>query len=213
MDASTTQQKTGKRALNRRNNRRAILTAALHCFTQKGYDNVTIRDIVKETDLAAGTFYNYFSSKQDIFAALLTDFVNDLNETLTSLRRSNRDQEGFIQSTYHALFLATARAPLIYELAHQNDRAIRSLFGSDILNLAMVSLTDDVKMAVEQQTLPNVDQALLCAAFFGVAYELGMVVARRAAKQPEAADIIAHDATVFATNLFLGGLYRMQPLS
>ncbi len=77
----------GKRQSNRIRNRNAILLlAARECFRERGYDNSTIRDIVRKTGLAAGTFYNYFSSKQDIFAALLTDFLNQLNLNLTRYR-------------------------------------------------------------------------------------------------------------------------------
>ena len=58
----------GKREQNRIRNRGAILHAARECFRERGYENSTIRDIVRRTGLAAGTFYNYFSSKQEILS-------------------------------------------------------------------------------------------------------------------------------------------------
>lgn len=118
---------SGKRAMNRIRNRNAILTAARECFRENGYDNSTIRDIVRRTGLAAGTFYNYFSSKQDIFAALLTDFLSHLNHDMSRHRRTASSTRDFIHNAYLALYTATARDPVVYELAHQNQRALRNL--------------------------------------------------------------------------------------
>ncbi|WP_298447677.1 TetR/AcrR family transcriptional regulator [uncultured Marinobacter sp.] len=202
----------GKRERNRLRNHSAILNSARICFQEKGYENTTIRDLIKKTDLASGTFYNYFRNKQDIFAALLTDFLSGLNENLTRSRRSAVTTEEFIHRSYHALFSATAKDPLVYELAHRNDRAIRELFGSGILELIMMSLEDDVRSAVTRGILPNVDQEYLCAAFFGVAYETSLVVARRVHLDPEQADTEVDRATNLTTALFQGGLRGLAAL-
>ncbi len=203
----------GKREFNRIRNRKAILVAARECFRERGYDNSTIRDIVRRTGLAAGTFYNYFSSKQDIFAALLTDFLDQLNDNLTGSRQAASSATDFIYCAYLALFRATASDPLVYELAHRNDRAIRELFGSDILGLTMLSLEEDVKNAIEHGLLPDLDQEYLCAAFFGVGYELSLRLAHRAHQHPDRAEAEARKATRFATNLFLNGLQLENPSS
>jgi AcrR family transcriptional regulator len=203
---------SGKRAQNRIRNRNAILDAARECFRERGYDNSTIRDIVRRTGLAAGTFYNYFASKQDIFAALLTDFLTGLNDNLTGYRRAADTTQDFIHYAYLALYSATARDPLVYQLAHDNDRALRELFGSDILGLAMLSLEEDVRDAMERGLLPKIDHEYLCAAFFGVAYETSLTVAKRAHKKPDTADAEALTATRFSTALFLGGLPQLERL-
>ncbi|WP_292016693.1 TetR/AcrR family transcriptional regulator [Marinobacter sp. HL-58] len=210
--SATKKETPGKREFNRIRNRRAILDAARECFRARGYDNSTIRDIVRRTGLAAGTFYNYFSSKQDIFAALLTDFLGQLNHNLTETRKAARSADEFIYSAYLALFQATASDPLVYELAHRNDHAIREQFGADILGLTMLSLEEDVRSAVEHGLLPDIDQEYLCAAFFGVGYELSLRLAQRAHKHPDKAEAEARKATRFATNLFLNGLRLEAPL-
>ncbi|MDX1756582.1 MAG: TetR/AcrR family transcriptional regulator [Marinobacter sp.] len=203
----------GKRERNRINNRKAILEAARTCFREKGFENTTIRDIVRQTRLAAGTFYNYFASKEDIFVALLTDFLNHQNEALSQIRRTSDTTEEFIESTYLALFRSTAEDPLVYELAHRNDQAIKKLFGSGIMGLAMLTLEDDVRDAIDRGLLPPVDIDYLCAAFFGVALELSVKVARRASDNPEAAELESRRAARFASRLFLGGLERMAEVS
>jgi DNA-binding transcriptional regulator YbjK len=54
----------------KRQNRRFILEAARKVFAERGYDAATVRDIINATPLAAGTFYNYFTSKEDVRRAL-----------------------------------------------------------------------------------------------------------------------------------------------
>lgn len=209
---SSGQEAKGKRERNRLRNRAAILKAARLCFQEKGYENTTIRDLIQQTHLASGTFYNYFRSKQDIFAALLSDFLGGLNENLTHSRRSADTAEDFIHQSYLAVYSATASDPLVYELAHRNDRALKELFGSGILELIMLSLEDDVRDAIDQNILPNVDQEYLCAAFFGVAYETGLMVARRVYQHPERANSEVARATELATALFKGGLPGLATL-
>ncbi|WP_417544320.1 TetR/AcrR family transcriptional regulator [Marinobacter sp.] len=202
----------GKRQQNSLRNRQAILSAARACFQERGYENTTIRDLIKRTHLASGTFYNYFNSKQDIFAALLTEFLSSLNNNLSRSRRSAKTAEEFVCRSYQALYSATARDPLVYELAHRNDRALKELFGSGILGLIMISLEDDVRDAIEKKVLPDVDQDYLCAAFFGVAYETGLMVAERVHLHPEQGDDEVEMATRFSTALFIGGLSRLSAL-
>ena len=60
----------GKRAIVKAQNRRVILDAARHVFAELGYEQTTVRDIVRATSLASGTFYNYFKSKEAVFEAL-----------------------------------------------------------------------------------------------------------------------------------------------
>ncbi|MAA63285.1 MAG: TetR family transcriptional regulator [Alteromonadaceae bacterium] len=202
--------KLGKREQNRINNRHAILQAAKACFRELGYERTTIRDIIRRTDLAAGTFYNYFSDKRDIFSALLHDFLATLNRNIETLRQSARTETDFIRSTYLALFQATAEDPLIYELAHKNDQAIRELFGSDILGLAMASLDDDIRNAAKRGLFQHVNHEYLSAAFFGIAYEMSLQVARRVHHAPETRDSEAEQAADFVTSLFLRGISRFD---
>ena len=202
--------KPGKRELNRIRNRNAILGAARACFHEQGYDRVTIRDIIRRTGLAAGTFYNYFDDKEAIFRSLVTDFVENLNERLHTLRQKADNEQSFVHSTYLALFESSARDPIIYELAHRNEQSIREMFGGDIAGLTMDSLREDLSEAVNRGLFPDVDQQYLAAAFFGVACEMATRVARRARDSTQPHGEVAMDAADFATALFLGGVQRLQ---
>ncbi|MCR9159843.1 MAG: TetR/AcrR family transcriptional regulator [Nannocystaceae bacterium] len=64
------------RAERRRAQRReAILLAAKAVFRDKGYHQASVHDIIDEARIARGTFYLYFSGKQDLFGELVADFL------------------------------------------------------------------------------------------------------------------------------------------
>ena len=132
---------------------------------------------------------------------------------MSQQRQSASSTQEFVYRAYLALYSATAKDPVVYELAHQNQRALRNLFGSDILGLTMLSLEEDVRNAMTRGLLPAVDADYLCAAFFGVAYDTSMLVARRAHQKPELAQDEARTAAEFSTQLFLGGFPALTRLS
>lgn len=202
IDSYTTRdesEKLGKRERNRIANRHAIITAARDCFSEKGYDQVTVRDIIRRTGLASGTFYNYFPDKQAIFSALLEDYLERLSLNLDTLRKTKNSLEDYIYSTYLAIFQSIAEDPLIYKLAHTNDRVIRELYDTNILGNNKHTLEQDLELAIESGLLPNIDKELLSAAFFGFAYEIGLKVADDDQPNPKR-------AASFAKNLFIGGI-------
>jgi AcrR family transcriptional regulator len=47
-----------------------ILDAALHCFVEKGFHGTAMPEIADRADIAAGTIYHYFESKEALVNAL-----------------------------------------------------------------------------------------------------------------------------------------------
>jgi AcrR family transcriptional regulator len=77
---------SGKRARSKAANRRAILDAGRRVFARIGFEATTVRDIIRETDLAAGTFYNYFKSKEEVFEAIAEDSTHRFRGMLKDVR-------------------------------------------------------------------------------------------------------------------------------
>lgn len=62
--------------------RHQLLMAAKSVFCEKGYYAAGVADIVELAQVARGTFYLYFKSKREIFAALLDHLFQSLMERL-----------------------------------------------------------------------------------------------------------------------------------
>jgi AcrR family transcriptional regulator len=52
---------------------RRLLDAAMIAFDQRGYYDTRINDVVKIAKTSHGTFYLYFSNKEDLLRALVTE--------------------------------------------------------------------------------------------------------------------------------------------
>lgn len=60
-----------------RNERKAIiLKYAFNVFSEKGYSNTTIDDIVSASGVSKGGIYTYFQSKEEIFLAIAKERLN-----------------------------------------------------------------------------------------------------------------------------------------
>src|SRR3954453_9576130 len=94
---------TGKREQTKVANRQAILDAAREVFGELGYEAATERHIIRRTGLAAGTFYNYYRSKEEVFAALRDDGARRFAPILKSLRHKG-DFDGFVRQAIVAYF-------------------------------------------------------------------------------------------------------------
>lgn len=57
--------------------RREILVAARELFVKKGYEQTSVNDILMIVDIAKGTFYYYFASKEEVLEAIILDIVEE----------------------------------------------------------------------------------------------------------------------------------------
>lgn len=57
--------------------RKELIEVAAKLFSQKGYENVSVRDILREVNGAPGMFYYYFKSKQEIYIAVIDSFLEE----------------------------------------------------------------------------------------------------------------------------------------
>jgi TetR/AcrR family transcriptional regulator, transcriptional repressor for nem operon len=58
--------------------REQIVHVATRLFLQKGYRDVTMSDLVKESGLSKGAFYHYFESKEMLFKEVLNFFFGTI---------------------------------------------------------------------------------------------------------------------------------------
>src|SRR6201988_808730 len=69
--------------------RAAILDAAMKLFSQYGYRRTSIDDIARQAEIAKGTVYLSFKSKEEIFRALCVRLI-ERSESAVKLARETR---------------------------------------------------------------------------------------------------------------------------
>jgi len=190
----------GKRALAKEANRKAILDAARVVFARIGYEATNIRDIIRETDLASGTFYNYFKSKEEVFEAVADDSVQRFRPMLQRVREQAQDLESYLIAAYGAYFTF---------LAEDNNQAIEegaphmSLIGVRVDTPEMQAVSEeisaDLEIVMDKIGLGHLDIDYITAAAIGMAREIGDHMLKR---RP----VDAKGATEFASKLMLAGI-------
>lgn len=177
----------GKRAQAKAQNRRLILEAAQRVFAERGYNATNVRDIIRATPLASGTFYNYFRSKEEVFQALCDDAAQNVEPGFRDARKKAKSAEAFFLGTFGAFFrfVAQTRAngistdPLLIQ-----PSAFR-----------VTELKRDIEAAIAGGMLPAVNPQILASAMWGLAAGL-------AESLPEWSGIedAARSATIFMLN-------------
>jgi len=163
-------------------NRQFILDAARRVFAEQGYGAATIRDIIRATPLAAGTFYNYFTSKEDVRQALDAEMAAALRPALSEGRAQAATAEEFLSAFFSAAFALKTRT----EAAAIDLRA------------GFEDLRADLESAMARGLFLPRDAGALAAALLAAGDEIGNRLA--------AGDGDPVKATAEATLLFLRGV-------
>jgi AcrR family transcriptional regulator len=117
--------------------RREILAAAKELFAVRGYHDTTIADVARGTGLSYGVVYWYFTSKDELFHALMAEEEEGLRtriqDTLRAAPRSTDDAEK-LRLAVRATFRFLADDPASAQLLFQQPRTLgdpfeRHLFG------------------------------------------------------------------------------------
>ncbi len=73
-----------------------LISAAKKIFSEKGYYDTKVSDIVKEAGVAQGTFYLYFKSKEEIFKEIILDITGNIENILKKYEKSKDSVEKII---------------------------------------------------------------------------------------------------------------------
>ena len=192
----------GRREQNKAENRAKILAAARDVFTELGYEGATVRDIVRRTDLASGTFYNYFPDKKSVFRALLYEMELRRRALRREATRDAVDLAGFLEGGYRAYFEHVASDLPMFEMMRRNSGVLGGFFEDPMLMEGAEAMHVGIKQAIVRGEVPAVDAEYLAGAFIGIAWEVAVRMSRR--RNPD-----VQEATELATQMALGGLERI----
>ena len=189
----------GKREQTKLQNRSAILSAAREVFGEMGYEVATVRDIIRRTGLAAGTFYNYYRSKEEVFAALAQEGARRFAPILKARRAESADFEDFVRSAIGAYYEFIADEHRNWVARRPPGEARPHVRGETPETAAVFAEVREAIIAEAALGAPAVDADFLAASCIAVARTVGRQMLERRPVDTAA-------ASEFAVAMILSGL-------
>jgi AcrR family transcriptional regulator len=129
--------------------RQRVLVAALQLGAEGGYDAVQMRDVAATAEVALGTIYRYFPSKDALLAAAMVEWMEDLER-----RVSQRAPRG--ETTTERVFDVLRRAIGTMERQPKLAEAVITALTSDDREAGSASTaTTDVMLRVLLEAFPD----------------------------------------------------------
>jgi AcrR family transcriptional regulator len=202
--SSPAQAGSGRREERKAQNRAKLLLAAREVFAEKGYGEATARDIVRKTDLATGTFYNYFADKQAAFMALL-DEMSEKGRALVRAQRQKPDRslEERVANAYRAYFEWAVEEHQLFEVFRRNAGVIALMPDREPFELGISELIEDLTEWAAAGDLPAAEFDYLATAGVGMGFQVATHLVDR-----DPPDI--EGATRFCTRMFMGGVKALS---
>lgn len=113
-----------------RRTRRRLLEALMTLMTEKGYDAVTVQDVIDRADVSRSTFYAHFVSKDDLLANALDGFFLPLGTGSASIPHS---EGGPLEFSLPLFRHAQANLRLYHTLVAKGGVALVERLASPIL--------------------------------------------------------------------------------
>lgn len=189
--------------------RRQIVSVAKQVFAELGYHDASINEIITRANIARGTFYLYFSSKQAVFDSILGEALSELRSRITQIQVGNPDAEPpqvqLRQNLIRVFQYVLSDQPLTQLLLHhdqppQSEVAERvELFFAHVAGLIESSLQHGITMGLVRPC----NTALVAAALLGAAR--GLIEFCLRADSPPMIEKVVDELLVFALRgVFIG---------
>ncbi|HUB35125.1 MAG TPA: TetR/AcrR family transcriptional regulator [Bryobacteraceae bacterium] len=153
-----------KRRATEQQNRVAIEAAAWEVFCTIGMDAANIRDIVRRSGVSAGTFYNYYRTREAIFEVLSERVLERIRNESRVARARAATAEEFVSACYESYLHVLESTPGAMDFIDRNQHHIRArLYPSSAVSGLALDLAEDLQRFVAPNSLSRQDLALMAS--------------------------------------------------
>jgi TetR/AcrR family transcriptional regulator len=107
---------TERREKEREQRRSAIIDAAKRVFMEMGLEQASMDRIATESELAKGTLYLYFKSKNELIMAIMTEHLQQLNARLLDVARSRLSPQNKVLKSVDVFFAYSSEHQIFYQI-------------------------------------------------------------------------------------------------
>ncbi len=187
--------------------RLAIEEAAMELFLEQGYAATSMRQIADKVGLALGGIYNHFSSKDEIFEAIIID-QHPYRQILPAILAAEGETlEEFFRNAFHIIVSEFGQRPEYMNLMFIELVEFKGRHGSLLLReIAPKVLPVFERIVKGRKGLRVTNPALLMRAFIGaiLSYLItGIVISNSAISK-----LMPHDVSDQYVDIFLHGILK-----
>ena len=161
-----------------------IMEFALQSFSSSGYQSTRITDICEKAQISKGAFYHHFNSKQEVFVALLNQWLSEIKlsfqqfentsssvpEAITKMAETMPEIYSAARGRYFIIlefWLQASRTPDIWDVAVQPYRQFKDDFAHLIQKgISEGSFSTEINPLMASQTVISLALGFLLQAFF-----------------------------------------------
>ena len=135
----------GKRASQKEQVRKRLMEEALLLFSKRGLEKTTVADIVKKSEIARGTFYNYFTDTQSLFDCLIDELNQKVKSAIQQTRRESKNVYDYLYGTFKSYFELIGTKEMIQFHILNQAQIRQSSYQSNIIKTIVKNLNRDLK--------------------------------------------------------------------
>lgn len=148
-----------------------LIRVATRCFSQQGYQNTSLKDIVSQVGISRMTFYTYFESKAALLTVLCERSLEEYRHKLeTLLAKPLPRPEKLRQAVALHVATLTADQPLI-RLFYQEEAHLPDEVSQAVVRLHRQIdrlLEQEITLGIQQREIIDENPRLLMYAFTGM---------------------------------------------
>ena len=154
--------------------RMELMNAARELFIEQGYEQTTMSNIAKRANVAQGTSYIYFSSKQEILMAIMREMLGTLAEAIQTLAERTALPAPMIlrQAMNHCLTLVSQETPLVEAVLLRANYSLPSQLLEQIAPTLLPIITSIIEKGVREGSMKVTHPRLAADFLWTVGYRM-----------------------------------------
>lgn len=153
--------------------RARLLQVAAEVFAEVGYHDASIVRITEAAEVGQGTFYLYFSSKQEVFEEVVRDLNSKVRKAMFEASSAQTDRLAAERAGFRAFFQFTAQNPALYRIVRQAEFVAPQMLRWHYERIAE-GYVDGLRAAQRRGELAPIDPEVLAWSLMGIGEIVGM---------------------------------------
>jgi AcrR family transcriptional regulator len=152
-----------------------LLRAAEELFGERSYHRTTVADICARAGMATGSFYSYYQSKAEIFAAVVRAINEDLRQAMkAALERTEGGQRAWERASFRAYFDLLSQRPWIDRIVRESEFIDPAVFREYYEHLARGYARGVRGAQIAREVDARYDPEVIAFAYTGIGNFVGM---------------------------------------